>query len=75
MKELLEYLGEYYKPLLDQKVLIAAIEKHSESVVKLIFERVEDEKIKDQMIETDDIKRNALISCVEQNDAKFVCIH
>ena len=76
--ELLKYLGEYYKPLLDQNVLISAIEKHSVPVVSLLFQHVHDPKTKDKMIETRNMKENALISCVEQNDASLmalVCQH
>ena len=59
-------------------MLIAAIEKHSFPVVSLLFEHVQDSKTKDQMIETRDIRKNALISCVEQNVPhllSFVCRH
>ena len=72
--ELLKYLGQYYQPLLDQKVLIAAIEKHSVPVVSLLFDHVHDPKTKDHMIETRNIRKNALIWCVEQNDAKLMSI-
>ena len=72
MEELLRYLDTYYEPLLEQNVLIAAIEKHSVSVVELLFSRVQDQNTVDAMINTRDITKNALISCVKQNDARLM---
>ena len=72
LEELLKYMGTYYKPLLDQNVLVSAIEKHSVPVVSLLFQHVADSATKDQLIETRNIKENALLSCVEQNDAKLM---
>ena len=74
MEELLKYLGEYHEPLLDQDVLIAAIEKRSVAVVELLFKYVRDDQTTDDMIDTRDKSRNALISCVEQNDPNLMRI-
>jgi len=76
MTILLKYLGDYSKPLLDQNVLIAAIEKHAVEVVRRLFERVKDSQTKDKMIETSDKKQNALIQCVKRSYStlmKLVC--
>ena len=71
LRELLGYLGDYYDPLLDSRpnALVNAIVHRSEECVKMLFEHIDSKDIKDKLIATKDIKRNALISCVKQKNA------
>ena len=74
LRELLAYLGDYYEPLLDSNpnALVSAINNRSEECVSMLFAHIQLPDIKDQLIATKEVKSNALISCVRQNNTALV---
>ena len=77
-KELLQlflnFLGSFYQPLLKgaSNALVNAIRARSEACVSLIFDTVKSAEIKDQLIETKDVEKNALIWCVWRKNNRLV---
>ena len=74
LRELLAYLGDYYEPLLESSpnALVSAINHRSEECVLMLFAHIQSQDIKDQLIATKEIKRNAVICSVEQNNISLV---
>merc|ERR1719295_2170155 len=74
LRELLEYLGDYYQPLLDlsPNALVSAINNRSEQCVAVLFSHIKDPDVKDQLIATKEAESNALIACVKQDKKALV---
>lgn len=66
LRQLLDYMGDYYQPLLDSRLnaLTSALVNRSEKCVSMLLEHVQSQEIKDQLIATKRVETNALIGCV-----------